>query len=113
MEIIETIDLMQETSEAFRLTSSTVALVPTMGFFHKAHLELMRVGKRHSDKLIVSLFVNPTQFGPSEDYGQYPRDTEGDLKKAREVGVDVVFMPSVKEMYPDGFQTKVDVKRLT
>jgi len=84
-----------------------------MGFLHEGHLELMRVANEHSDKLIMSLFVNPTQFGPSEDFEQYPRDTEGDLEKARGVGVDMVFMPSVEEMYPEDSQTVVSVKRVT
>jgi len=84
-----------------------------MGFFHEGHLELMRVGKRHSDKLIISIFVNPLQFGLNEDYEEYPRDMEGDLSKAREVGVDIVFMPPSEEVYPNGFQTNVTVEKLT
>lgn len=113
MEVIETVENMQEISDAFRSSGYTVAFVPTMGYFHEGHLELMRVGKRHSDKLIISIFVNPTQFGPDEDFAVYPRDTKGDLKKARDVGVDVVFMPSGEEMYPDGFQTTVKVQEVT
>ena len=113
LEVIESVEQMQERSEALRLAGHTIALVPTMGFLHEGHLELMRVGKRHSDQLIMSIFVNPTQFGPAEDYDQYPRDTEGDLRKADEVGVDIVFMPSVQEMYPDGFQSKVHVEEVT
>ena len=100
---------MQESADEFRSAGYTVALVPTMGYLHEGHLELMRVGRKHSDKLIISIFVNPTQFGPTDDFGEYPRDTEGDLKKAREVGADVVFMPSVEEMYPEVSQTKVHV----
>jgi pantoate--beta-alanine ligase len=84
-----------------------------MGFLHEGHLELMRIAKKHSDKVIMSLFVNPTQFGPSEDYDEYPRDTEGDLEKAGGVGVDIVFMPKVDEMYPEGNQTTVKVGRVT
>jgi pantoate--beta-alanine ligase len=106
MEVIETVD-------EFRSAGYTVALVPTMGYLHEGHLELMRVGRKHSDKLIISIFVNPTQFGPTDDFGEYPRDTEGDLKKAREVGADVVFMPSVEEMYPEVSQTKVHVEKVT
>jgi pantoate--beta-alanine ligase len=113
MEIIKTIREMQERSEAFRMAGQTLSLVPTMGFLHEGHLELMRVAKRNSDKLIISIFVNPTQFGPAEDYDQYPRDEAGDLKKARDVGVDVVFLPSAGEMYPEGHQTTVKVLRVT
>ena len=113
MEVIGTVEQMQRLSESYRRAGDTIALVPTMGFLHEGHLELMQVGKRYADKLIISIFVNPTQFGPSEDYGRYPRDTEGDLKKARDAGVDVVFMPSVEEMYPEGFQTKIHLEKVT
>ena len=113
MEIIGTVEQMQKKSEALRLGGHTIALVPTMGFFHEGHLELMRVGKKLADKLIISIFVNPTQFGPAEDFGEYPKDTEGDLARAREVGVDIVFSPSVNEMYPEGFQTNVQVEKAT
>lgn len=112
MLIIETVEQMHRQSEAFRAAGQTIALVPTMGYFHEGHLELMRIAGRHADKVVVSLFVNPLQFGPSEDLARYPRDTEGDLLKARGVGVDVVYMPGVEEMYPEGFQTEVRVKRL-
>ena len=113
MEVIETVERMQESADEFRSAGYTVALVPTMGYLHEGHLELMRVGRKHSDRLIVSIFVNPAQFGPTDDFGEYPRDTEGDLKKAREVGADVVFMPSVEEMYPEVSQTKVHVEKVT
>ena len=113
MDVIETVREMQATAEALRQAGQTIALVPTMGYLHEAHLELMRVGKRHADKLVISIFVNPTQFGPSEDFNRYPRDPEGDLDKAKSVGVDIVFMPPVEEMYPHGFQTTVSVSQLS
>jgi pantoate--beta-alanine ligase len=113
MEVIESVKSMQKRSDELRAAGHTLALVPTMGFLHEGHLELMRVGKRHSDTLAISIFVNPAQFGPAEDYDQYPRDTEGDLRKVRQVGVDIVFFPRVEEMYPNGFQTKVEVKKVT
>ena len=113
MKVIETVDQMQKESESLRTAGNFISLVPTMGFLHEGHLELMRVAKEHSDKVIMSLFVNPTQFGPSEDFEQYPRDTEGDLEKASSVGVDMVFMPLVEEMYPEDSQTLVSVKRVT
>jgi pantoate--beta-alanine ligase len=83
-----------------------------MGFFHEGHLELMRVAKQRADKLVISLFVNPIQFGPSEDYQSYPRDMDGDLSKAKGAGADIVFTPSVEEMYPEGFQTRISVEKL-
>ena len=113
MEVIERAEKMQRASEAYRQAGRTIALVPTMGFFHEGHLELMRVAKKHSDILIISIFVNPKQFGPGEDLGQYPRDRDGDLMKARDVGVDVVFMPSSEDIYPEGFQTGVKVEKVT
>lgn len=112
MELIHDVRDMQQRAEEFRLAGQTIALVPTMGFLHEGHLELMRVGKRQADKLLISIFVNPMQFGPTEDYGAYPRDTEGDLQKARSVGVDVVFCPEPDAMYEKGFQTLVRVKDL-
>ena len=113
MKVIETIAKMQKESDDLRMAGHIISLVPTMGFLHAGHLELMRVANGHSDKVFMSLFINPTQFGPSEDFEKYPRDTDGDLEKAREVGVDIVFMPTVEEMYPEGCQTTVNVKRIT
>ncbi len=113
MEIIEKIAVMQETSEKWRRDGAIIVLVPTMGFLHEGHVELLRVGRQKGDKLIMSLFVNPAQFGPQEDYQTYPSDTEGDLEKARSVGVDAVFMPTADEMYPDRSQTTVNVEEIT
>ena len=113
MEVLSTVDATQKKCEELRLQGKTLALVPTMGFFHEGHLELMRVGKRLADVLLISIFVNPTQFGPHEDFDAYPRDTEGDLSKAREVGVDIVFLPNREEMYPEVFQTRVEVEKVT
>lgn len=113
MEVITNIHIMQHKSNELREKGYRIALVPTMGFFHEGHLELMRIAKKNADRLIVSIFVNPIQFGPSEDYERYPRDIEGDTKKAEKVGVDILFIPEVKDMYPEGFQTKVSVEKLT
>ena len=113
METIESSKIMQEKCEAFRLSGQTISLVPTMGFFHDGHLELMRAGKRLADQMVVSIFVNPIQFGPSEDFEVYPRDMEGDLSKAQDVGADFVFCPSTEEMYSGGFQTIVSVQEVT
>jgi pantoate--beta-alanine ligase len=113
METVREIGLMQKLSERWRRDGHTIACVPTMGFLHEGHLELLRVGRRRGDRLIMTLFVNPTQFGPHEDFTKYPRDTEGDLEKARSVGVDVVFMPTAEEMYPDCYQTTITVEEIT
>lgn len=113
METIEQVTRMQIRAEELRMAGQTIALVPTMGFFHEGHLELMRVGKKHGDVVIFSIFVNPLQFGPSEDYESYPRDLEGDLAKAEKAGADIAFLPSGREMYPEGFQTKINVKNVT
>lgn len=113
MEVIERADWMQQKAEALRLAGKVLGLVPTMGFFHEGHLELMRIARRHCDVVIISLFVNPMQFGPREDWATYPRDLEGDLEKARRVGVDIAFVPSVEQMYPEGFESRVSVEKVT
>jgi len=84
-----------------------------MGYFHEGHLSLMRLARRLSDIVVVSIFVNPIQFGPQEDYARYPRDLERDRRLAESVGVDILFVPSVEEMYPEGFQTFVEVTELS
>lgn len=90
----------------------SVGLVPTMGYFHDGHLELMRSSVEQTDKTIVSLFVNPTQFGPEEDLEVYPRDLDGDCAKASQVGVDLVFCPEPNEIYLPGHQTEVSLSGL-
>ena len=113
MEIIKKIELMQEVSDEWRRGGNIISCVPTMGFLHQGHVELLSVGREKGDRLIMTIFVNPTQFGPHEDYQRYPQDTEGDLDKARSAGVDAVFIPTVEEMYPDGFQSTVTVENIT
>jgi len=90
-----------------------VGFVPTMGFFHEGHLELMRNARKECDVVVVSIFVNPIQFGPEEDFEDYPRDLNRDVKLVEEVGVDIIFAPDVEEIYPEGFSTYVEVKGLT
>jgi pantoate--beta-alanine ligase len=85
-------------------------LVPTMGAFHEGHLSLMRAARVESEQVVVSLFVNPKQFGAGEDLDRYPRDEESDVRLAQEAGVDLLFIPSAEEMYPEGFATWVDVE---
>lgn len=113
MEVIKTIKEMKEFSFRARRTGKTIALVPTMGYFHDGHLSLMREGRRRGDLLIVSLFVNPTQFGPNEDFKNYPRDFERDSKMAEGVGVDILFAPEATDMYPSDHQTIVRVEKVT
>jgi pantoate--beta-alanine ligase len=90
----------------------SIGLVPTMGALHEGHLALLRAARTESDTVVMSLFVNPAQFGDDADLARYPRDEERDLAAAREAGVDVVFAPSTEEMYPPGFQTWVEVTEL-
>jgi pantoate--beta-alanine ligase len=113
MKIIRDINEMQSIAEESRLAGKKIALVPTMGYLHAGHLALMDTAQRHGDPVVISIFVNPTQFGPGEDYRNYPRDLDRDLKLASGVGVRVAFIPSVEEMYPAGFQTYVEVTEVT
>ena len=99
--------------DEWRGGGKSVCLVPTMGFFHEGHLSLMRKGKEVADKVVVSLFVNPAQFGIGEDLDKYPNDLQGDFEKAEAQGVDMVFCPAREEMYGAGFQTYVEVKELS
>ncbi|HEX7294009.1 MAG TPA: pantoate--beta-alanine ligase [Solirubrobacterales bacterium] len=96
-----------------RRTGYSIGLVPTMGFLHEGHLSLLRAAVSRCDVVVMSLFVNPTQFRPGEDLDRYPRDEERDLVLAAEAGVDIVYSPPVEEVYPEGFATYVEVEGLT
>ena len=113
MKIIESVKEMQEFSESLRNSGKKIAFVPTMGYFHRGHLSLMEEGKKLGDCLVISIYVNPTQFGPEEDLEKYPRDFERDRKLSEDVGVDVILYPPNNEMYPEHYQTFVDVEGVT
>ena len=104
---------MQSFSTSLRMDGKKIAFVPTMGYFHEGHLSLMKEAKKMADCSVVSIYVNPTQFGPKEDFSKYPRDLDRDLKMAESVNVDVTFYPPDKEMYPANYQTYVDVEKVT
>jgi pantoate--beta-alanine ligase len=99
-------------SEAARARGERIAFVPTMGALHEGHVSLLREGRRRGDKLALSIFVNPTQFGPQEDLARYPRDLPGDLAKAASADTDVAYCPDAAGVYPPGFQTYVQVREL-
>lgn len=113
MKIIDTVREMQSYAESLRNSGQRIAFVPTMGYFHEGHLNLMREGRKRGDKLVISIYVNPTQFGPAEDLEKYPRNFDRDSQLARDVGVDVIFFPSNAEMYPEYYQTYVTVEDVT
>jgi pantoate--beta-alanine ligase len=113
MEVIRIPRVMQETSRKFLREGKTIGFVPTMGALHEGHLSLVKSAKQDNHVTVVSIFVNPIQFGPSEDFEQYPRDIEGDMEKLRIEEVDTVFMPGISYMYPERFLTYVEVKDIS
>jgi pantoate--beta-alanine ligase len=113
MRIVRTVAELREALAAERAAGSGVGLVPTMGYFHEGHLSLMRRARAEHDVVVVSLFVNPAQFGPGEDLDAYPRDEERDAELAEAEGVDLLFAPPVEELYPKGFETTVRIGGLT
>jgi pantoate--beta-alanine ligase len=112
MEIITVINNMQARSDKMRREGKTIVFVPTMGFLHEGHLSLVREGQKYGDDLVVSIFVNPAQFGPGEDLETYPRDFERDLELLRKEGADAVFAPDAEEIYGENFQTFVEMEKL-
>jgi pantoate--beta-alanine ligase len=113
MDVFQSVTEMQAWANEARRSGKVISLVPTMGFLHEGHVTLLREGRKRGDALVFSIFVNPAQFGAGEDYEEYPRDLEGDKEKAAEAGVDIIFAPSAKEMYPSDFQTYIDVEKVT
>jgi pantoate--beta-alanine ligase len=113
MKIIKTLDEMKAWSRKARENGKTLGLVPTMGYLHEGHLSLARKSISSCDQTVVSIFVNPKQFGPNEDLGTYPRDLEADQRELEQLGVNALFFPAADEMYPEGFQTYVHVEEIT
>ena len=110
MIIAETISQVREQAAVWKGEGLTIGLVPTMGFLHEGHLSLVNASVKSCDRTVVSVFVNPTQFGPGEDLEAYPRDFDRDCAMLREAGADLVFHPEPSEMYPDGFATYVEIQ---
>jgi len=113
MKVIEDISEMQNLASQMRKQGRTIGFVPTMGALHQGHLSLIEYAKKETDAVIVSIFVNPAQFGPKEDLAQYPRDLEGDKDKTRSAGADILFTPTPPQIYPEGFRTYVSVEGLS
>lgn len=113
MNVVQAIDEIRKELDQVRARNETIGFVPTMGYFHEGHLSLMRAAREETDVVVASVFVNPTQFGPDEDFEAYPRNIERDRRMAEEVGVDYIFAPSEEEMYSQDFSTSVQVHDLT
>ena len=113
MDTIKSVNAMQQWVNAAKTAGKTITLVPTMGFLHQGHLSLLDEGRKRGDLLVLSIFVNPTQFGQGEDFEEYPRDLGKDSQLALAAGVDMIFAPDAGEMYPRGYATYVDVEGIT
>lgn len=113
METIRQVDEMQLRALTLRDAGQRIAFVPTMGYLHEGHLSLVRAARQHGDVVVLSIFVNPTQFGAGEDFDSYPRDLSRDSAMAHEAGVDIIFAPEAADMYPHGYATNVHVDGIT
>lgn len=113
MKLVDSISRMATLAKILKKEGKSIGLVPTMGYLHEGHMSLVRAAKKHTDVVVMSIFVNPLQFGPAEDFEKYPRDFKRDEALASDAGVDVIFCPSVKEIYPEGYATYVSVEGLT
>jgi pantoate--beta-alanine ligase len=112
-QVIKSVKEMRLRSAQLRQAGQKIAFVPTMGYLHEGHLSLVRKARELADVIVVSIYVNPTQFGPNEDLGTYPRDFDRDKRLAASVGADIIFSPTDTEMYPEGYQTSVLVKEVS
>lgn len=112
MRVLSGVNEMQELATEIRKEGKTISFVPTMGALHDGHLSLVREARKRADVSVVSIFVNPSQFGPDEDYMEYTRDLDGDIKRLEKFGVHLAFIPGTKEIYPEDFQTFVEVEKL-
>lgn len=110
MKVIKTVQALRDLVKNEKDLGHSVGFVPTMGYLHKGHISLVQAAKEANDFVVVSIFVNPTQFGENEDLDAYPKDLDGDQNKLIDSGVDVLFYPSVEEMYPNGYSTYVEVE---
>ena len=113
MQLIRDIAGMKKYTQDIHAAGETIALVPTMGYLHKGHLDLMRMGAAMADHLVISIFVNPAQFGENEDLDQYPRDLQRDMELAESVGVECIFFPDNRMMYPKGYFTYIQVEGIS
>ncbi len=113
MKVVSCVKEMQKITNTHRQEGKRIVCVPTMGYFHEGHLNLMRLARDYGEIVITTLFVNPTQFGPNEDFERYPRNFQRDCELAEKVRVDYLFAPSVEEMYPDNYFTKIVISKFT
>lgn len=111
--LVRSIGSMSKLSANLRKKGLSIGFVPTMGYLHGGHLSIVKEAKKHNDVVVVSIFVNPTQFGPKEDLKKYPRDLRRDIKLLSKYKVDIVFAPNAKEIYPNGYKTDIEVKGLS
>lgn len=111
--VVRTLRDLRAAVRGWRRKGNTIALVPTMGALHPGHLSLIKLARKRANRIVVSIFVNPTQFGPNEDFEAYPRDEQGDWRQLADANADLLYAPAVTEIYPDDFSTRVEVIGLT